>query len=37
MEIAPRKKVGHVQHQLLYLIKYAHNDLISDLHRFCHF
>ena len=34
MEIAPRKKVLRVQHQLLYLIKYAHNDINSVLDLF---
>ena len=33
MEITHREKV--CQHLLLYLIKYVHNDLISDLHFFC--
>ena len=34
MEIAPREKACHVQHQLLYLFKCVHNDLINDLDLF---
>ena len=34
MEIAPMENMYCVWHQLLYLIKYVHNDLIKDLYLF---
>ena len=34
MEIAPREKVCYIKYHLLYLIKYAINDLINDLNPF---